>query len=68
MDSSEAIIEELSDRITTYNSIIEDSDNFQEKADAKHDLAIILESPSYYQAFLKSSPKRTASKFYCTLF
>lgn len=44
MDSSEAIIEELSDRITTYNSIIEDSDNFQEKANAKHDLAIILES------------------------
>ena len=44
MESSEAIIEELSDRITTYNSIVENSDNFQEKVDAKHDLAIILES------------------------
>jgi len=44
MDSSDAIIEELSDRITTYNSLIEDSDDFQEKADAKHDLNIILES------------------------
>jgi hypothetical protein len=38
------IVAELADRITSYNSIMEESDSFQEKSDEKHDLHIILEA------------------------
>jgi hypothetical protein len=38
------IVAELADRIISYNSIMEESDNFQEKSDERHDFHIILEA------------------------
>jgi hypothetical protein len=38
------IVAELADRITAYNTIMEESDSFQEKSDERHDLHIVLEA------------------------